>query len=389
MVRALLRTTAGFAFAASIGMLALPAGADPGLATSVVQSANVAIKNAENAAKKPPATLPDGTVAQVPPVNQQPVGGAAQVGLPTGLTYTFDFSMATAFGNIGNHSGKWLPGGIDAVAGYGFNPTTRLVLNYYELQHYPVGFNSGTHPLYIQGLPNGNPVDLSTLQPQIDVTTKDKIGLAIFEKLFTVKLKGGRVLPIVISPTYVTRTSIVAASNGNTDVVPFEYKGFPVFGVHTRTAQNYSLAVTLPFLKTPKMFGTFTVAPSWLVHTAGVNIENHAQLYQILYLEYTPKPGTKFFFEPQSSRDYLPKDPYAQHLIAYFLGASQMVGKNGFVQLILNGGGPTNYKPYGVNALYCQQVGNCANTTIPEVGGLKATNLQIQFGIGSPSVIQF
>ena len=54
--------------------------------------------------------------------------------------------------------------------------------------------------------------------------------------------------------------------------------------MHTRTAQVESIAFTLPFLKTPKMFGTFTVAPSWLVHTAGLNQDNHAQLYQILYL---------------------------------------------------------------------------------------------------------
>ena len=44
----------------------------------------------------------------------------------------------------------------------------------------------------------------------------------------------------------------------------------------------------LPFLKTPKMFGTFTVAPQWLVHTAGANVGNSMQLPQVLYLEYTP-----------------------------------------------------------------------------------------------------
>jgi hypothetical protein len=32
----------------------------------------------------------------------------------------------------------------------------------------------------------------------------------------------------------------------------------------------------------------------------------------------------------------------------------------------------------------------CApNQVVPVVGGLKATQIQIQFGIGSPSVIQF
>lgn len=357
------------------------------LAGAVVHGANTAIKNAENAAAA--LRMPDGSLAQVPPVKQAPVGGAAQLGLPTGFDYTFDLSVAYPYGNLGTYGKKWLPGGLDAVASYGFNPTTRFVANYYELQHYPVGFNSGTVPFGIQGLPNTQPVDLAGLSPQIDVTTKDRFTLLIFEKLFTAKLGNGRVLPIVISPTYVARSAKVAASNGNGDVVPFEYNGFPVFGVHTRTAQVYSLAVTLPFLKTPKMFGTFTVAPSWLVHRAGLNQENHAQLYQILYLEYTPTDRLKFFIEPQSSRDYLPADPYAQHIAAYFLGVAQRVGRAGFVQLILNSGSPTNYSPYGVSGLTCQQIGNCTATTVPAVGALKATQLQLQFGIGSPSVIQF
>lgn len=368
---------------------ALPVRADTGsaLAGAVVQGANTAIKNAENAAAVPHVS--EGSLAQVPPVKQPPVGGSAQLGLPTGFSYTLDLSVAYPYGNVGTYGKKWLPGGLDAVAGYGFNSTTRFVANYYEIQHYPVGFNSGTVPFGIQGLPNTQPVDLATVTPQIDVTTKDRFTLLILEKLFTVKLGGGRVLPIVISPTYVARTSQIAASNGNSDVVPFEYNGFPVLGVHTRTAQIDSLAVTLPFLKTPKMFGTFTIAPSWLVHRAGLNQENHAQLYQILYLEYTPNDRLKFFIEPQSSRDYLPADPYAQHLAAYFLGVSQRVGRAGFVQLVLNSGSPTNYSPYGVTGLTCQQIANCSATTIPTVGGLKATQLQLQFGIGSPSVIQF
>lgn len=125
----------------------------------------------------------------------------------------------------------------------------------------------------------------------LDLTTKDRFLLLNLEKLFAIKLHGGRVLPIVLTPTYVSRWSTVAASNGNSDVIPFEPNapfGFPITGVHTRTAQVWSLGITVPFLKTPKMFGTFTVAPGYLVHTAGVNGVNKAQLYQIAYLEYTP-----------------------------------------------------------------------------------------------------
>ena len=398
MVRTFLRTSAAVALAVAIG--AAPALADPlGIFGTAVSGANTAIKNAEKAPPKAVIHLPDGTVAQVPPVSQSKgIGPEEQgaVGLPAGWTYTLDFSVAKPFGNVGSMTG-WLPGGMDAVVGYGFDPTTRLVANYYELQHYPVGFNSGTVPLYLQGLANPiASVDLGTQQPQLDVATKDRFLLLNFEKLLTLAKVGSgahqHTVPLVVTPTYVARWSKIAASPSNDDVIPFEpnaTNSFPLLGVHTRTAQLWSVAFTLPFLKTPKMFGTFTVAPSWLVHPAGLNQENHAQLYQILYLEYTPTNSTKIFFEPQSSRDYLPTDRYAEHVPAYFLGLSQRVGKIAFVQFLLNSGGPTNEGPYGVNALVCQQLPCAPNQVVPVIGGLKATQLQIQFGIGSPSVIQF
>jgi hypothetical protein len=306
-------------------------------------------------------------------------------------------------GNTGNFGRKWLSGGMDAVLGYGFDPTTRIVANYYELQHYPVGFDSGQMPLYlpagfpsIKGL-NPSCVDLSGassascqgIASPLDVTTKDKFALFMFEKLLTVGKVAGHELPIVITPTYVSRWSDVAGSNGNGDVIPFvDSHGIPHTDVNTRTAQVYSVAVTLPFLKTPKMFGTFTAAPSWLVHTAGVNEQNHAQIYQILYLEYSPTNTSKIFFEPQVSRDYLPTDQYAQHVAAYFLGVSQRIGQRGFIQVVLNSGGPTNYGTNGVRQFNCVQL-PCSQNTLPMVGGLKASQIQIQYGIGSPSVIQF
>lgn len=394
MVRTFLRTSAALLLTAAIGTA--PAFADPmGIFGTAVSGANTAIKNAEKAQTH--------NVAQVPPVTQQPVGGATPVGLPAGFTYTLDFSTAYPFGNIGTKGKRWLQGGMDAVVGYGFNPTTRLVANYYELQHYPVGFNSGQVGLFLPSgfppTPGVNPscVDLSGassatctgINPQIDVTTKDKFALFLFEKLFNAGKIAGHEVPIVVTPTYVSRWSQVAASNGHGDIVPFvDLNGVPHTNINTRTAQVYSLAVTLPFLKTPKMFGTFTVAPTWLVHTAGLNQQNKAQLYQILYLEYTPTDTMKIFIEPQSSRDYLPADTYAQHLNAYFLGISQQIGKMGFVQVVLNSGGPSNYSPYGVKQLNCLQL-PCSQNTLPMVGGLKATQVQLQFGIGSPSVIQF
>jgi hypothetical protein len=389
MLRRYLRSSA--AFALTIVLASAPALADvTGPFGTAVRGANAAIKNAMKTA---PA------VARVPPVQQAPVGGPQQAGLPTGFTYTADLSVAKPFGDIGSMT-QWLPGGGDIVAGYGFDPTTRFVANYYEMQHYPAGFNSGIKPLYLQGFANPiGCVDLSggsnggCAPATLDLTTKDRFLLFNFEKLFLIGgMPGGRKLPIVITPTFVSRWSKIAASTQNNDVVPFEPNasdGFPLTDVHTRTAQIDSVAVTIPFLKTSKMFGTFTIAPSWLTRLNGINQQNHAQLYQILYLEYTPQPGTKIFFEPQSSRDYLPTDPWAEHVPAYFLGVAQSVGKTGFIQLVLNSGGPTNEGPYGVDALVCQQLPCAPNQVVPVIGGLKATQLQIQFGIGSPSVIQF
>ncbi|MDQ2865882.1 MAG: hypothetical protein M3R51_06615 [Candidatus Eremiobacteraeota bacterium] len=350
--------------------------------------------------KAPPPAIPAGTVAQVPPVNQQPIGAgqtSAAVGLPVGFTYTADLSIAKPYGNVGSYAGRWLPGGLDLVAAYGFNSTTRLVASEYQLQHYPVGFDSGTVPIYLRGF--ANPIGCANLDntasngcsaSNINVRTKDTFGLFMLQKLFAFNVKG-RALPIVVSPTYVARTSIIGQSTRHDDVVPFASSppdGPTFFDVKTRTAQVQSLAFTVPFLKTPKMFGTFTAAPSWLVRPSGLNETNKAQIYQILYLEYTPTARTTIFFEPQSSRDYLPTDTYPQHLAAYFLGASYRTTKTTFVQVVLNSGGPTNEGSYGISSILCDNAydaGACA----PVIGGLKATQLQVQFGIGSPSVLPF
>lgn len=405
MVRTLLRTSAALALAGLIA--AAPAAADPfgGAFGAAVSGANAAIKRAESATPAPRQTVPANTVAQVPPITQQPVGGEQAVGLPVGWTYQFDASVAHPFGNVGSLGQKWLPGGGDAVVGFGLNPRMRFVLNYFQIQHYPAGFNSGTTNLYLPAgfplTPGVNPscVDLSggttpvagcqPINPRFDLSTKDSFGLAMFENLIDIGSRKGREIPLVLTPTYVSRWSIVAASNGNGDIVPFETQDGQVFlNQPTRTAQMYALAVTLPFLKTPKMFGTFTVAPTWLAHTAGANLTNKPQLYQILYLEYSPRPRTKIFLEPQASRDYLPTDPYPEHNMAYFAGISQTFGKIGFVQVVFNEGGPTNYKPYGVVQLNCLAL-PCSSNTVPTIGGLHASQVQLEVGIGSPSVIQF
>ncbi len=381
MLKTLARVGIATLVTLSLGLSAVPARADNSAATAtMVSGANTAIKSAMDASK----------VSQVPPVNQQPVGGKAQAGLPTGFTYFADFSIAKPYGDIGNMT-NWLPGGFDAMAAWGFNRTNRFVASWYELQHYPVGFNSGTVPTYLPSAfppsPGVNPAPTNLAAQNLDLATKDKFLLLSFEHLFAIKA-GDKTLPIVVTPTYVSRTSYIGQSGNGTDQVPFvdQVTGQPVTNVDTRTAQYWSVAVTVPFLKTSRMFGTFTVAPTWLNHLNGVNEQNSVQLYQILYLEYNANKNLRFFFEPQSSRDYLPTDYYAQHLFAYFLGATQRVGKEGFIQATLNSGSPTNYSPYGVAYLKCYAL-PCSQNTVPAIGGLKATQIQIQFGIGSPVVL--
>jgi hypothetical protein len=405
MLKALFRTTAAIFIAASFGLSAMPAPAatTEALASGVVSGANSAIRNAMEQRPTQPQTtlkdgLPAGSVAQVPPITQQPVGGAAAQGLPTGFTYFADLSVAYPFGNIGTFGKKWLQGGGDAMLAYGFNPQQRLFASYYELQHYPVGFNSGQVPLVLpSGFPTNGCVDLSGsgsatcpgIANPLDVTTKDRFLLFAFEQLITVGTMKGHPLPLVITPTYVMRWSTINQSGNHSDVVGFvDQNGVPHTDIHTRTAQFNALAFTAPFLKSPKFFGTLTLAPTVLSHLAGVNHENAVQLYEILYLEYNVSKNTRLFYEPQLSKDYLPADPYAQHLAAYFLGVTQRVSKEGFVQLVLNSGSPTNYSPYGVKYLQCFTL-PCSKSTLPSVGGLKATQLQFQFGIGSPVVLPF
>ncbi|MGA9944335.1 MAG: hypothetical protein WBE79_12090 [Candidatus Cybelea sp.] len=390
------RRIAAVAAAFSIGSWALPAAAD-GTADvfqkSIVPGANDAIKSVMS---QPKPQKQGSTVAQAPPVSQPPL---RTIELPGDrIIWMLDFSMAAPYGNIGNYGKQgWLMGGMDAVLGYKVNWSTKILASMFQIQHWPYGFNSGTAPVYLAGFQN--PVGCADLSGgnacgpgtgrNINVRTKDTFGVFMLQKMFLIKsdkLPGP--VPVIITPTYVARGGQIGFSPNNNDVVPFTFNlpDGPVENIPVRTAQYYAVAITLPFLKTPKMFGTFTIAPQWLVHTAGANVGNSMQLPQVLYVEYTPVHGTTLFFEPQSARDYLPTDPYPEHLIAYFLGVSQRVSKYGFVQAVLNSGNPTNLGPDGITGIKCltvqQAIGNACGLAI---GGLKATQLQLMFGIGSPN----
>ena len=110
--------------------------------------------------------------------------------------------------------------------------------------------------------------------------------------------------------------------------------------------------MTLPFLSTPRMFGTLTVAPQWLVHPAGVNQTNHAQLFLLGYLEYRANPSTTFFLQPSRLVQYNPVDPYPEYTPSLIYGLSHHFTKQTFVQMTVLEGGATNYnQQWGIVSL--------------------------------------
>ncbi|MGP6159702.1 MAG: hypothetical protein ACLPYS_19760 [Vulcanimicrobiaceae bacterium] len=362
------KSAASFAFLCAFALLApqlaradgIEAGA---LRTALLDPAAAALQRLHDETDSP-------LVAQANPIGQ-PRAPLRQPALPQGLSYTLDFSMTFPYGDPGYNAG--LPGGIDAVVGYGFSRTQRLQVGYYELPEAPIGFTGSVVPLYVQGIAS----PIGTIRPNIDPTVKNNILSVVDQNLFTLFGK----LPIVISPSYLARWGTVG---GHSDVQQIEFDGFPTT-VRLRTMQAYLLGVTLPFASSPRIFGTYTIAPQWLVHPAGVNQTNHAQLFQLLYLEYRASKQTTFFFQPSMLIDYLPSDPYPEHVPTWIVGASYKFTKWTFVQIDSLWGAATNRSPYGVTAVTCISL-PCTNVA-PSLGGLHSAQIQLQFGIGSPSVI--
>jgi hypothetical protein len=317
-------------------------------------------------------------MAQALPVGS-PKRPLSSPGLPTGFAYTLDASIAFPYGHTGSKSE--LPGGIDAVLSYGFSKHTRLQAGYYEFQEYPFSFNTGTVPVYLQGL--SSPVGLADLSTQpIDVTTKNKILTIVSQNLFLI---GGK-LPIVISPTYLTRTANVG---GHGDAQLIEVNGFPQTA-HLRSSQEYLLPLTIPFLASPRFFGTLTAAAQWNVNLNGANVApNHAQIFEELYIEYRLNRSTTVFAQPSRLVQYFAIDPDPEYVPTLLFGISHRFTKQTFVQMLGSTGGASNRAHPGITSLTCQQIspaGACA-LTAPAIGGLHASQVQIQFGIGSPSVI--
>jgi hypothetical protein len=349
------------------------ASADPGTAQVLSSSIILPATGALHGPADPWA------IAQAKPIGQQE-RPLREPGLPEGFSYTLDASFGYPLNSTGKDNVKF-PGGIDAVAGYGFNRFFRLQAGFYQLPEYPVGFDQGTVPVYLQGVssPIGS-VDLHAAQQ--DVTIKNNIFVFNVQNLFTIAKK----IPIVITPTYISRSGTVG---GKADDTLIDVNGFPQ-SVKIRTFQEELIAVTLPFLSTPRMFGTYTIAPQWLVHTSGANVDNKAQLFQLLYIDYRVTDKATLFFQPSLLQNYTPTDIYSSHIPTLVFGANYKVTKQSFVQLLFSGGTPTNPLDgkIGVTSVTCQTVQGCAtNQVVPRIGGLKAQQVQLQFGIGTPSVI--
>ena len=275
-----------------------------------------------------------------------------------------------------------MPGGLDAVAAYGFTKYLRAYAGYFQLQEYPLGFDTGKVPVYLQGL--GPPIAFQDLHAeQTDVTTKDKFFVALVQNLVILGKNLPLPLPVIISPGYVSRTASVGGSG---DVQMVEINGFPQT-VHLRTNQAKLIAFTLPLISSPKIFLSYTAAPQWNVNTNGANQTNHPQILQIGYIEYRLNDRTTLFFQPSKAPSYLPPDPYPQHLATILYGVAHNFTKNTFVQGTISTGTPTNLSVLGIKSVTCQQLPCAPSQVAPSLGGLKATQVQLIFGIGSPTTL--
>jgi hypothetical protein len=350
------------------------------LSAGLLEPANASLQRALNDLKAAPESSRD--VAQANPVGT-PQAPIRRPSLPQGFTYNVDVNMGFPVGDVGFNAGD--PGGMDAGFGYAFSRTNRVQVGYYEVQQVPVGFSNANVPLYLQGytgpgttLPGASLGRVNT--GLVDVTTKDKIFQVGDQNLFVI---GGKV-PIVITPTYLAHWATIGGRNDDGTLAEFD--GFPSI-VRLRTEQEWLLPVTLPFLATPRMFGTLTVAPQWLVHEAGFNQTNHAQIFSLLYLEYRASKSTTFFIQPSRLVQYDPVDPYPMYTPSIIYGIAHHFTPQTFIQLLGIEGYASNYPQYGIESLTCQRLPCSSSQVAPQFGGLHAAEYQIQFGIGSPTVV--
>lgn len=314
---------------------------------------------------------------------------------PLGIDYTLDASMAWALGNTGSPHGNGLPGGMDVIFRYAANPNSRLVIGYYDLQEYPLGFDTGTVPVYLQGA--ATPIAAGNLAATpIDATIQNHLIIAHWDQILWTKLMG-QDFPLILSPTYTQRWGSIG---GGTDYLPVEIDGLP-YQEHYRTGSFIALGLTfpVPLLTQPKyhMLTTYTIGPQWVATgPTGANQTNTAQLVQILHVQWHPMPQIQIDLQPSLYPNILPTDQWPQHYLtmiyslAYSFGKPHLgsYGYTPFVQGTITTGGAMNESPYGISGLYCQALPcNSPSQLVPSLGGNHATQIQLKIGIGRPDVI--
>jgi hypothetical protein len=338
-----------------------------------------------------------------------------------GVSYTVDLNSTFAAGDTGYKQNN-LAGGIDASAYFAPEKYTRIFAGYYQLQEYPIGFDQGIVPTYVQngaagfgrtgrtscqafGAPGVAPVNLAGIVPncpanlntlQNDAAVKNQIFVLSLQKIVYI----GGLIPIVISPTYIARKGEIGgtddlflAYNPSTDT----YKT-----VHLRSAETKGVLFSLPLASSPKLFAVFTIGPQWLVNTNGNNRTNHAQIFQSLDLRYFANPETTIFVEPSRLQDYLPNDPYPQDIPTLIAGLNHKLGGPHsplFVQGFIAEGTVQN-PVYGhtgrvgvIDATCVNSYPACISNPDPRTntaitfGGFRASQFVLSVGLGTPSVI--
>ena len=368
------------------------------------------LEDRKTARARKPAPLDLTALASPAPEQATPRPGIQHPSVP-GLSYTLDLSTQFPYGDTGYRRNS-LPGGIDAVVFAGPDKYTRLQAGYYSVDEYPIGFDNGIVPSYVNnaaipvlgpllgpgrqpcqnlaGLFGGPPPNCPTNlnAQQSDATTQDH---AVVLSLSRMIYLGP--LPVVLSPTYSARWANVGG--GNDTFLAWDNSTLSYQAVHLRTIQTKSILLTVPLMNTPRFFAAYTAGPQWVLNTSGLMRDNHPQLFQIADLRYFASSKTTIFFQPSLLQDYLPKDPYPEHIPTFIAGFSHTFAKPFFIQGFVASGTPTNPPNGGLGVidLTCVDVTTCNTAPNPRTntairfGGYKATTIILQLGIGTPSVI--
>jgi hypothetical protein len=422
---------------------------DKGIASPVDSMLHEALasRKAEHNARKadPNAVAAAATSAPASPAQFQdsletPRPGILYPSSP-GIHFTADVSSAFAEGNTGARKNN-LPGGQDISIFLGPDKYTRLLVGYYTVQQYPVGFDQGLVPTYLQtaALPGGsilvpkygpripcnntlvqqtatqtgNPVpqilcgtnpynngQADEYQVQQDASVNQKVMIAALSRLIWFGLPlfgGGGYLPIVITPNYVATKTFIA---GHADTyLAYNPNNGTYQTVHLRSSEQKGFLLTVPFADSARFFATYNIGPQWLVNTNGFNQDNHAQFIQYMDIRYFATKKDTIFFQPSRLPLYFPTDYYPERVITYIYGFNHSFAKGIFFQGLITSGFPQNPQyghtgRLGAIDATCVVFPDCINlkkvnfqtNTAVTYGSERATTFQLQFGIGTPSAI--